>query len=263
MTSQKKQSLIFIPCYNCENQIRRVIDKLPQHIFNEADILIVDNSSTDSTLNNILISKESHPKKDQIKVMKNQSNYGLGGSFKSAFNYARENGYKFFAIFHGDDQAKMEDLLKLMAYTKTEQSFAALFGARFHKNSKPINYSKKRHLANLSLNLLVSALTLSWVSEIGSGLNLFKIENYSHDFIESLPNHIAFDLQILLYSIDNKLRYQFIPISWESSDETSTVNDLSTGITVLKELFLWKLSLKRSSMTTEHRPWMEVFESSI
>ena len=54
--------LVFIPCYNCEQQIGRVLEQfrdVPPEIFDE--ILVLDNRSTDGTVN-VALAKMSSPR---------------------------------------------------------------------------------------------------------------------------------------------------------------------------------------------------------
>ena len=91
--------LVFIPMYNCEKQIPRVIsqfDEETQKLF--AEILIVDNISKDSSL---LAAEEALKKLSNIKttLIQNEENVSLGGSHKVAFNYAIDNGYKYYNLY--------------------------------------------------------------------------------------------------------------------------------------------------------------------
>src|SRR4051794_37417334 len=85
--------LVFIPMYNCEKQIVRVLgqfDPKAQAMFSE--LIIIDNGSKDGSLN---AAKQAASQLTQLKcrIFKNDDNYSLGGSHKVAFNYAIQNNF--------------------------------------------------------------------------------------------------------------------------------------------------------------------------
>ena len=77
--------LLFIPMYNCEKQIIRVLSQLDEIIKSYiAEIIVVNNLSTDNGENAVIEYAKSHPDLT-IKLLRNNENYGLGGSHKVAF----------------------------------------------------------------------------------------------------------------------------------------------------------------------------------
>jgi glycosyltransferase involved in cell wall biosynthesis len=85
---QKDKILVFIPMYNCERQISRVLAQFTPDINNYfTEILVVDNISQD---NSVTVAKEKMTDIKGVKqtLIQNKKNYSLGGSHKVAFNYA-------------------------------------------------------------------------------------------------------------------------------------------------------------------------------
>ena len=90
----KEKILLFIPMYNCEKQITRVLKQLNEEVqeyINE--IIVVNNISTDSGEEKVKEYIKDNEFKCKITLMRNCENYGLGGSHKVAFKYAKENGF--------------------------------------------------------------------------------------------------------------------------------------------------------------------------
>ena len=109
----KDRILIFIPMYNCEKQIPRVLERISQvenykDIFEE--IIVVDNQSKD---NSIAVAKATIEKLNlPARVLRNRENRSLGGSHKTAFLYAIEHGFDYVVVLHGDDQGDIHDIGK-------------------------------------------------------------------------------------------------------------------------------------------------------
>ncbi len=240
-----------IPCYNCEKQIERVLNSLSLELVNHlSNIIIIDNSSLDNTVQAITTAIKSLDKSIQEKIIlyKNVENYGLGGSFKSLIESAKLSQCDYLAVLHGDDQASSADLLKIIQLEEVQNSqIDCVFGARFMKESKLIGYSKVREFGNQFINLIFSLFTGRRVFEIGSGLNVYKIEALPLNEINIWPNHIAFDVNLLLHFMNTKYSIRFFPISWTECDQTSNAKNIKTALLVLNMLFRSKLGLKNTN----------------
>lgn len=213
--------LIFIPMYNCEKQIPRVIAKIAalgdeQRRFSE--VLVVDNRSTDGSLAAAV--EAIRCLRIPAKVVRNCKNYSLGGSHKVAFGYALDHDFDFVAVLHGDDQGDISDLLPLLRDGKHLQ-FDSLLGARFLPQSKLYHYSRFRIFGNRVFNAFVSLCTGQRVSDLGAGLNLYQTAYLRSRFYLPFPNDLTFNVYLLLYGIYVRSRFCFFPLSWREEDQVS------------------------------------------
>ena len=108
---KKERILLFIPAYNCEEQIVRVLSQLDSEVLSCIDeVIVVNNQSSDGTEEAVLGFKREH-EDIPLKLFRNNENYGLGGSHKVAFNYCIEKGFDAVVVLHGDDQGNIHDFL--------------------------------------------------------------------------------------------------------------------------------------------------------
>lgn len=234
----KDKILLFIPAYNCEIQIIRVLDQMSKKLLEYiTEIIIVNNRSQDKTEQTVIDWMKKH---DTIpaKLLTNKNNYGLGGSHKIAFNYALENQFDFVIVLHGDDQGNIKDLFTYIengAYKK----YDSFLGSRFDKKSNTINYSKVRILGNYIFNTIISIICRSKVTDLGSGLNMYKTKYLSKRFYLSFPNSLTFNVYMLLYGIYSKSSMCFFPLTWKEEDQISNVKFIKQSIEILRLLFLY------------------------
>jgi dolichol-phosphate mannosyltransferase len=215
-----EQILVFIPMYNCEKQIGRVLAQFDNAICSlVSELLVVDNCSTDGSTAaatkgmSALIGLRA-------RLVRNDGNYGLGGSHKVAFNYALENGFDYCVILHGDDQAHIADLIPLIAQG-AHRHVDCLLGARFMKGSRLAGYSRLRTWANKGFNLLYSAATRRRLFDLGSGLNLYATEPLRDRFYLRLADDLTFNYTLILASVAKGWRLQFFPLTWREDDQIS------------------------------------------
>ena len=72
---------------------------------------------------------------------------------------------------HGDDQADIEDFIKVQNEVK---NFEWIKFSRFHPKSKLLGYSKIKIIGNKFFNFLFSLILRKKLYDIGSGLDLYN-----------------------------------------------------------------------------------------
>lgn len=242
--------LLFIPGYNCEKQIPRVLDQIDQDVSKYiSEIIFVNNRSTDNTEKAVLNykTKKFFPK---IHVLRNNDNYNLGGSHKVAFEYAIKNGFDYVIVLHGDDQGNIHDILPLLEngeYKKHD----ALLGARFMKGSRLGGYSRFRTFGNRVYNWLFSIVVHRRIYDLGSGLNMYKTEKLQSKYYYKYPDRLTFNYCMVLAIHYYKQNVKFFPISWRESDQASNVKLMSQAFSVLG--ILGKYMIKHSFIESELR----------
>lgn len=230
-----KDILLFIPGYNCEKQIPRVLEKVQKSgamdYINE--IIFVNNRSTDKTEKAVLDFKKKS--KMPIRVLRNDDNYNLGGSHKVAFDYAIKNKYNYVIVLHGDDQGDVNDIMPVLKsgdYKKHD----CMLGARFMKGSKLNGYSKFRTFGNRVYNILFSIVVRRRIYDLGSGLNMYSTKMLKNKFYFKFPDRLTFNYLMVLSLQYYKQDAKFFPISWGEDDQKSNVKMTSQAISVLKML---------------------------
>lgn len=236
--------MLFIPMYNCEKQIGRVLDKFDQDtqkLFGE--IVVIDNISPDKSIENAVSSLQRfHNVKTT--VLRNDQNYSLGGSIKVAWDYAIRNGYEYVITLHGDDQGNIQDIVPFIK-GREYKDYDIVVGARFHKDSSLHGYPFIRIAGNYGFNFLCTVITGKKIYDMIAGLNIFKVSFLTDKFYLGFPNNLTFDAHVLLYAISHKKSIKYIPISWSESDQVSNAKVVRQGITLLK-LFLYYLLFRKS-----------------
>ena len=244
--------LLFIPMYNCEKQIVRVLGQLkPEVCKHLTEVIVVNNRSTDDGEAAVQEYVNSHELKVKLSLLRNNDNYGLGGSHKVAFRYAKEHGFDYVIVLHGDDQG---DISNIVPYLERGEyrNYDCFLGARFMKGSKLEGYSKFRTFGNIVYNLLFSIVCGKWITDLGSGLNMYKVEILKSDFYLKYKDNLMFNYCMVMGSTFYKHKMKFFPIIWREDDQVSNVKMVNQAIVVLKLLGSFLLH-RRKFVAEEHR----------
>lgn len=243
--------VVFIPMYNCEKQIPRVISQFDNEVCSYIDtVLVVDNGSKDHSL---VVAEEALKKLSGVKtvLVQNVDNVSLGGSHKVGFNFMLDNDFDYVVVLHGDDQGSIKDLLphfKSKEYANTD----VFLGARFLKGSTLVGYSPLRIFLNHCCNLACSIVSFKRVHDIGSGLNM-----YSRKFLEpraymNFPNNLNFNVYLLFYGFWAKATHAYFTITWREDDQVSNARLVKQGLEIGKLLLkyaIWPTLLFRDTPT--------------
>ncbi|MHC6202922.1 glycosyltransferase family 2 protein [Breznakiellaceae bacterium SP9] len=237
--------LVFIPMYNCEKQIARVLSKIAA--LNEkqqylSEILVVDNDSKDKGLE--AASKAAEQLAVKTTVVKNKENIYLGGSHKVAFNYAIDNNFDYVIVLHGDDQGDINDIIPYIENGEYKK-YDSFLGSRFHKESKLVNYSKLRILGNVVFNALISIAAAHKLSDMGAGLNMYDVNYLKNRFYLYFPNNLTFNVYLLFYGLFIKSKFAFFPLTWREEDQKSNAKLFSQSLEIAGLMFRYMFGKKR------------------
>ena len=214
--------LVFVPAYNCAAQIPRVVAQFTAEVRELVDeVLVVDNRSTDDTLAAAEAALRALPG-IRARLVRNVENYGLGGSHKVAIKIALEEGVEHLVVLHGDDQGQLADLLPALR-AGDHRRHEALLGSRFMRRSRLVGYSPVRIAGNHVFNALFSVVARRRLTDLGSGLNLFRTSLFEDGFFLRLADDLTFNYHLILHASARDWDLRFVPISWREEDQVSNV----------------------------------------
>ena len=244
--------LLFIPMYNCEKQIVRVLGQLTDEVCSYlSEVIVVNNRSTDNGEAAVIDYLKRTRLPVKVSLLRNDENYGLGGSHKVAFQYAAHNGFDYVIVLHGDDQGDIDNLLPYLK-NKEYEKYDCFLGARFIKGAKLQGYSKFRTFGNRVYNMIFSVCLWKKIYDLGAGLNLYKVEALRDEFYLKYSDNLVFNYCMTIGSAYYRHKTTFFPIIWREDDQVSNVKMLNQAITVLKLLASYIINKKRF-IAAEHR----------
>ena len=238
--------------YNCEKQIVRVLRQLTEEICScLSEVIIINNRSTDDGENAVIHYLKENNLPIKISLLRNDDNYGLGGSHKVAFRYAVKNGFDYVILLHGDDQGDIANLLPHLR-SGLYKKYDCFLGARFMRGSKLQGYSRFRTFGNIVYDLLFTIGCGYKVYDLGSGLNMYRVKILEDEFYLKYKDNLIFNYCMVMGSAYYKHKVRFFPIIWREDDQVSNVKMVNQALTVLKLLGSFMMN-KRKFVEGEHR----------
>jgi len=220
---------VIIPVRNEELLLKKIIEQLEVRLKDlSCEIVFINDYSTDNTF---LTLENLIKNKNQFKLCNNKRK-GLGGAITEGIN--NSNG-ELICIMMSDLSDDIEDFKKYYKTIKDEQ-IDAVFGSRFIRGSKVIDYPKKKLVLNRIFNIITKLLFLSDYNDFTNAFKIYRKNALLKTFPLVSESFNVF-LELPLKIISRKMKYKIIPISWTNRKEGSSKFDIKE----LKSKYLFTL----------------------
>ena len=164
---KNKELLIIIPSYNEGNNIRRLLMQLEALEMKDiADILIVNDASTDST--NWIVKDMGYPMISQL------FNMGYGCALQTGYKWAVRRKYEYIIQMDGDGQHDPCNIPVLYQRLKEPDADGLcpdiVLGARFREGSSDFPVSLPKKIVYAMFRFMIRVITGNQVSDPTTGL---------------------------------------------------------------------------------------------
>ncbi len=175
----EKKTLVIIPAYNEENNIKIVIDSLSE-MYPEIDYIVINDCSNDRTKE---VLQQMHANYIDLPL-----NLGIGGGVQTGYIYAYENQYDVAVQIDGDGQHDITYLKDVIAPILNDTADCVI-GSRYI-NNEGFQSSFMRRVGINFLSRLIKICTGISVKDVTSGfraVNRTWIQNFALDYAQDYP----------------------------------------------------------------------------
>jgi glycosyltransferase involved in cell wall biosynthesis len=184
---------IIIPAKNEQQGLSHILPELKKR-FPEAEILVVDDGSTDATAQ---VASESG-----VKVIKQSYSKGNGAAVKAATRAATG---EILVFMDADGQHQPEDITGLLS--RMDQGFDMVVGARNRASQANLH----RATANGFYNRLASWITGQRIDDLTSGFRAVRADKF-RQFLYLLPNGFSYPTTITMSFFRAGYSVGYLPI---------------------------------------------------
>lgn len=199
---------VVIPAHNEEGSVSATVESVIETLEAEDiehEILVVNDNSSDGTESALRSLAELHP---TMRYVNSRMRNGFGGAIRTGLE-----GFtgEAVVIMMGDGSDSPEDAVRY--YRKLEEGYECVFGSRFIKGSRIVDYPGHKLAINRLANFFVRSL---FMFRYNDTTNAFKC--YRREVIEGayplISPHFNLTVELPLKAIIRGYSYAVIPISW-------------------------------------------------
>jgi glycosyltransferase involved in cell wall biosynthesis len=202
--ARRSDTLVFIPAWNEEQNLPAVLDELRGEL-PEADVLVVDDGSTDGTA--------EAARRHGAEVLSFGENRGLRAGIAAGYRYAADQGYVFCGRVDADGQHPASELRRLLEVVRSGTADVAI-GSRFASGDgyTPYRYepSRSRSFGNAVLRRSISLVLRRPFLDATSGMyavNARAMPVLARPYTSGAP-----EVEALLRLEEEGLRVQEVPV---------------------------------------------------
>lgn len=214
-----KQLSIIIPACNEAEGLRRILPEL-EKIFPEAEILVINDGSTDNTA---AISQDYK----NVRLISRPYRSGNGAAVKAG---AREATGRILVFMDADGQHNPSDIPALLA--ELEKGHDMVIGSRAGNAHANIF----RFGANRIYNMLASWITSHPIPDLTSGFRAVKADQF-REFLHLLPNGFSYPTTITMAFFRSGYSVAYLPVDVQRRTGMSHIRPLRDGLRFLLIIF--------------------------
>ena len=227
---------LLIPIFNVEKTITQVINRLIDLMNNipySYEIILINDGSTDSTLNKI----NKYVNTSNIKIISYKNNIGKGHALKHGIKFVNS---KYTVFLDGDLEISASNITD---YVKSLQNSDIAIASKQHPSSL-VNRPIARKIFSLAFRTLVNSLTGLTASDTQSGFKAFKSSAIKKIAPLLSVKKYAFDVELLVIAKILNMKIVELPV-YLTMDAKFGVNNIFRmfidllGITYRLRIIRW------------------------
>lgn len=246
----KSKILIVLPAFNAAKTLRGTLSRLPADF--EAEILLVDDKSSDNTLEIVTELGLQH--------IKHTRNIGYGANQKTCYNKAKEKNIDIVVMLHPDNQYDPRMIEGLVLPIKLGICDMVM-GNRIRSRSETLKGGMPfiKYLANRILTITENLILGQNLGEFHSGYRAYSIEMLKTLNFNSFSDDFSFDSEFLIAAVFHKFKIGDVPVPTIYEKHSSQISFSHSIIYALKTV---KILIQYLIQKT-HLIKFEIFEKSI
>jgi len=236
---------VVVPAFNEEQRLPKTLQNIRAYLKSRAlraEVLVVDDGSTDATAKVVEASQRCFP---ELQLISNSCNRGKGFSVRQGMLEARG---EITLFTDADLSAPIEEADKLLAVLR-EGAYDGAIGSRaLDRRLIEIHQSMFREQAGILFNRLVRWLTGLPFEDTQCGFKAFRRERTRVLFEQQRTEGFGFDAEVLFLAQLTGLRIAEVPVRWAHNPATK-VNLLSDSVRMFGDLLMvrWNAWMGRYS----------------
>lgn len=212
--AKEPKIILCLPARNVARTLKLTLDEIPDGY--KDFIILVDNLSKDNT---VQLAREAG-----LKVIQHETDRGYGGSQKTLYKTALEDGADIVVMLHPDHQYDAK-VIPALVQPIIDGEADAVFGSRM-LGGRPMEGGMPwwKYVANIFLTAFANISFKRYLTEIHSGFRAYSREYLETVRVNENANDYVFDTEIIAQGMACDLFFREVAIVTRYFPEASSIN---------------------------------------
>jgi dolichyl-phosphate beta-glucosyltransferase len=237
---------IIIPAHNEENRLPRSLEQVFAFLATqsyEAEVLVVENGSTDRTLE---MAQDYLARHSNLRVL-HEPGRGKGLAVRRGMLEARGQ-YRFMC--DADLSMPIEEVNKFLP--PQQSGFDVAIGSREVRGAVRYDEPFYRHFGGRLINFLIRVLILPRLQDTQCGFKCFHAEVAEDLFGRQLMDGWSFDIEVLYLAEQSGYKIAEVPVHWYYRPE-SKVSAMRDAYRMVSDIFQIRANMRHGLYNRDHR----------
>jgi dolichol-phosphate mannosyltransferase len=231
-------NVVVIPTVNEAGNIRIL---LPELLSLDLDILIVDDASTDGT---VQVATKMGEGNGRVTILSRPAKMGLGSAYIEGFHECLSLGYENIVQMDADGSHRVEDLKKMLKLLLESRDTDVVIGSRWIPGGRVENWSKHRELLSRVANRYSKSLLATSINDMTAGFRIYRAEILRKMDLKGIESQgYSFQIEMTREALRIGAKVTEMPITF--IERTIGVSKMNKGIVVEAIVKVTKWGLMR------------------
>jgi len=227
--------LVIIPTYNEVQTIEKIVSEIFDN-YNQLNILVVDDSSPDGTIDTV---KNLQKKYEKLHLFVQNKKGGLAKAYINGIKWGLENNFDVFSTCDADFSHNPKYFRDVINYLS--QGYELIFGSRYIKEGKTQETNFFKNFISIGGNFYTRFLLGFKVHDWTSGFNTYTKNTIEKINLNSIKSKgYIFQAEMKYKAIKSGCRFKEFPIEFAMRDKGYSKMDLK----IVLEAFLRVIKIR-------------------
>jgi len=228
------RTLIVVPTHDEAANITKLLDQLDDHV-PEADVLVIDDASTDDTRRLVHARIESGAR---LRIIERPDKRGLGDAYREAFRLGIADGYDLLVQIDADLSHDPAALPLMLAVA--EQGIPVVIGSRYIPGGTVTGWPRRRTWLSRWANRYVAVMLGLAVNDATAGYRVYRAEALAVIGLDDLQaSGYGFQVEMTYRAVRTGLGVVEIPIAFRDRVAGQSKMDRRVVIEAFRLVTAW------------------------
>jgi len=234
---QETRALVITPTFN---EVQNILKHVRELSALSLDILVVDDSSNDGTLEFL---KEEFQINSRLNLIVRPGKLGLGSAYIEGFKWGMGKKYNLLIQMDADGSHRTSDLIKMLEVSLADSKLQMCIGSRWVDLGQVENWPKRRELLSRAANRYIQIMLKFPIKDSTAGFRIYSTELLKRIDLDSIKSEgYSFQIEMTKKALECDASWLEVPIKFIERQHGKSKMTFKIIREALVKVTLWRFT---------------------